>query len=106
MQVQTLLAAVEQVRADTTHERIRTRGAIVRGAVRARGSSARGPLEPVVAMRPGDVSREITANPDLLAAYRDLKIALADPEIRETVLAALRAFARGSRARTDTDGER
>jgi WD40 repeat protein len=40
------------------------------------------------------IARELAADRDLLAAYRDLRAGLANPTMRETVLKALRAFAR------------
>lgn len=41
-----------------------------------------------------DLARELAADADLQAAYRDLKTVLGDPRMRETVLNTLRAFAR------------
>jgi len=42
------------------------------------------------------IGQELLADPDLKRAYRYLKLALADPQMRPTVLAALEAFARAA----------
>jgi hypothetical protein len=46
-----------------------------------------------------DLARELSADPDLQTAYRNLKQALADPQMRPHVLATLDAFARTARPR-------
>lgn len=94
-----LWAAVEQARAEALQQRIRTRGAAVRGALRTRGA----PRGPRATPSPQEISveeiaAEVAADPDLLAAYRHLKTALTDPAMRQTVLQALEAFARAASA--------
>ena len=42
------------------------------------------------------IARDLAADRELVAAYRDLRKSLADPDMRHTVLNALRAFARNS----------
>jgi DNA-binding XRE family transcriptional regulator len=93
-----LWAQVEAARAETLQQRIRTRGAALRGAVRTRGGTG-GPSStpPAPEMTAADIARDIAAHPELQAAYRDLKTALADPQMRDTVLNALRAFAQAAR---------
>ena len=48
---------------------------------------------------PQVLGQELLADQDLQMAYRHLKLALADPHMRPTVLAALEAFARAARPR-------
>ena len=81
---------------------IRTRGAAMRSAVlRTRGGPS-GTNPPVVSgtgkTDADHIAHEIVADPDLLAAYQNLKTALTDPAMRQTVLQALEAFARAARA--------
>ncbi len=97
---QALLQSVEAARQKQAEQRIRTRGEAVRGALQTRGSAA-GFVPPVAhatsQAEADDIAREIAANPDLLAAYENLRTALADPQMRPTVLAAIEAFARAAR---------
>lgn len=85
---------VEKLRTGMFQQRIRTRGATVRGAIRTRGGPARGKVPPAGRERSADdIAREIAQDPDLQVAYRHLKLALADPELRAKVLGALEAYA-------------
>jgi transcriptional regulator with XRE-family HTH domain len=87
------LQAVEESRRQRSDQRIRTRGTAIRGALRTRGT------RPAVSANLPDaerIQRELASNPVLLAAYLDLRAALADPQQRETVLAALKLFARSA----------
>jgi hypothetical protein len=45
---------------------------------------------------PQAIGQEVLANPEMKMAYRYLKRALADPQLRSTVLAALEAWARAA----------
>ncbi|MFQ5738278.1 MAG: hypothetical protein ACE5JX_04655 [Acidobacteriota bacterium] len=92
------LRAVEEARQARSEKRIRTRGSIVRGALRTRGAARR----PLPSAEPDEIDaatvlRDLTTDPDLKAAYLNLKRALADPSLRETVLTTLRALAQQSR---------
>jgi hypothetical protein len=42
---------------------------------------------------PGQILRDLTGDPQLQDAVRDLQVALANPKIRPAVLTTLRAFA-------------
>lgn len=65
---------------------------------RAPGAEAREPLPlPDLPDDPTALGHEVLSEPDLCIAYQYLKLALADPQIRPTVLAALEAFARAAR---------
>jgi transcriptional regulator with XRE-family HTH domain len=94
---QRLLEAVEAERRQRAEQRIRTRGGAVRGALRTRGGMGM-PLPPSEPddLDPEKIARDLAADSDLRTAYRHLKRGLADPRMRETVLNALRAFARES----------
>jgi len=92
---QRLLDLVETAQRQRVDQRIRTRGAVARGALRTRG----GTRPPVQGSDADDVDAErivsdLSADPDLRVAYQHLKTALANPRMRDTVLNALRAFAR------------
>ena len=90
---QRLLAAVEAARRQQVAQRIRTRGAAVRGALRTRGSAEEPPAaSPPSEPSPEQIARDLAADPDLQAAYRDLKTVLRDPQMRETALTMLRAL--------------
>lgn len=92
-----LWTAIEQARAEAFKVQMRVRGAAVRQAVRVRGMAPEPPPgAPVPEMSAEEIAHEIAADAALQAAYQDLKRALADPELRETVLNALRAFARAA----------
>jgi transcriptional regulator with XRE-family HTH domain len=94
---QQFLEAVEEVRRQRAEQRIRTRGAVVRGALRTRGG-ARPPVpEPDTdSLNAERIARDLATDPELRMAYRHLQTALANPRMRETVLNALRALARES----------
>jgi DNA-binding XRE family transcriptional regulator len=92
-----LWTQVEQTRTATVQQRIRTRGAAMRGAVRTRGTAGESSPEK---MSVEEIAQEIVTDAVLQAAYRDLKTALADPQMRKTVLNALRAFAQAARPRS------
>lgn len=95
----TLWTEIEKARIAAFQQHMRTRGAAVRRAMRTRGGPAEPPTEPPrLEMSVEDIAREIAADAELQAAYRDLQMALADPQMRETVLNALRAFARAARS--------
>ena len=92
---QRLLDLVEAAQRQRVDQRIRTRGAVARGALRTRGSAR----PPAPGLDAGDVdaeriARDFATDPDLRVAYQHLKAALANPHMRDTVLNALRAFAR------------
>jgi transcriptional regulator with XRE-family HTH domain len=96
---QSLLGAVEAARRQRADQRIRTRGGAVRGALRTRGAMGIPPPPPDSDdLEVEDIARDLADDPDLRVAYRHLKKGLADPRMRETVLNALRAFARESEA--------
>jgi len=91
---------VEEARLATSQQRIRTRGSAMRGAVRIRGqveepAEGASPLEMSVA----ELAQELATDVELQMAYRNLKRALADPQMRSTALGALEAFARAAQAR-------
>lgn len=54
---------------------------------------------------PTAIGQEILADPALKAAYAALKAALADPQMRPTVLNALAAFAQAARPEEKPNGE-
>ena len=101
-QQEELMAFYEQAQQEKLQRVVRTRGAAVRSAmVRTRGgaSGAGPPAASEAGKTDADhIAREILADPDLLAAYQNLKTALTDPAMRQTVLQALEAFARAARA--------
>ncbi len=89
-----LWAQVEAERIETNKQRILTRGASVRGAVRTRGASgglASAPSQPEALQ---EIASELAADAELLASYLDLKTAFASPHMRETTRNVLRALAR------------
>src|SRR6266446_18695 len=89
---QRLLELVEKAQRQRAEQRIRTRGAVVRGALRTRGGVRPPAPEPdaedVDAER---IASDLAADPALRVAYQHLKAALAHPQMRETVLNTLRA---------------
>jgi transcriptional regulator with XRE-family HTH domain len=94
----TLWVEVEKARVEAHQQSIHTRGAAVRGALYPRSAVAEpSPEASVPELRVEDIAQEMTADPELRAAYRDMQRALADPLLREAVLNALRAFARVAR---------
>jgi transcriptional regulator with XRE-family HTH domain len=94
---QQFLETVEVARRQRAERRIRTRGAVVRGALRTRGSVRRTGLEPEADEPDAErIASDLATDPDLRLAYQHLKTALANPRLRETVLNALRALARES----------
>lgn len=100
LSLESLWTEIEQVRTEAFQQSIRTRGVAVRRALRTRGVAAEPPTgAPVPEMTAEAIAREIAADAELQAAYRDLKLALADPQLRETVLNALRVFARAASPR-------
>ena len=67
----------------------------MRGAVRIRGGLGESPgAAPAPELSVEELARELARDAELHTAYRNLKLALADPQMRPTVLAALDAFAR------------
>jgi transcriptional regulator with XRE-family HTH domain len=92
-----LWAEVEKARVEAHQQSIYTRGAAVRGAVRTPGVLAEPLTEsPAAELSVLDIARDLAADAELRAAYQDLKHALTDPQLRETVLNTLRAFARAA----------
>lgn len=86
---------VEEARVEASQQRLRTRGLAMRGAVRIRGALGEPPEEtPTPELSVEEIARELASDAELQTAYRNLKLALADPQMRPTVLAALDAFAR------------
>jgi transcriptional regulator with XRE-family HTH domain len=85
---------VQEEKVETSGERIRTRGAAIRGVVRTRGAPARPPEPAFWSEAIQDIAREIARDTDLRACYDDLKAAFASPKTRETVRQVLRALAR------------
>ncbi len=86
---------VEEARREVSQQRLRTRGQAVRGTLRIRGQveeSPEGASPPEMSV--AALAHELATDAALQTAYRNLKRALADPQMRPTVLAALEAFAR------------
>jgi len=85
-----LLKEVENARAERSQSRIRARGAAVRRALLKHGhQGGKGKTE----TDPGQILQDLTGDPQLRDAVRDLQVALANPKIRPAVLTTLRAFA-------------
>ena len=93
-----LWSGIESARTEALQQRIKTRGAAVRGAIRTRGAAVRKPARSEQQLDVAEIAREIAADADGQAALRDLRIALADPQMRPAVLAALAGFARAARS--------
>lgn len=93
-----LWALVEEDRATVARQRLATRQAAIQGALQSHqvpsGPSAT-PSTPGVSAEA--LARELAADSDLQTAYHNLKQALADPQMRPHVLAALQAFAHTAR---------
>ena len=89
------LGAVEAARVDRAGERIRTRGAMVRDALRSQQGSSGGADD---SLDPESIAQDLARNPKLRQAYLDLKTALANRDMRDTVVKALRAFANSAKA--------
>jgi transcriptional regulator with XRE-family HTH domain len=90
-----LWARVEDARIDASQQRLRTRGLAMRGAVRIRGELGEPPeAAPPPALSVEELARELASDAELQTAYRNLQVALANPQMRPTVLAALEAWAR------------
>ena len=85
-----LLKAVENARAERSQSRIRARGAAVRRALLKHGQQGG---KGIPESDPGKILRDLTGDPQLQEAVRDLQVALANPKIRPAVLTTLRAFA-------------
>jgi transcriptional regulator with XRE-family HTH domain len=92
-----LLSLMEQAKQERTEQRIRTRGAAVRGAyglVRTRGGSPGNAPDTVHPPTTAEqLGREILDNPDLQRAFTFVRAALADPDLKPAVLKTLEAFA-------------
>jgi transcriptional regulator with XRE-family HTH domain len=100
LSVDHLWALVEEDRATVARQRLFTRQAAIQGAL---GTQQRPSGQSAAPSAPGgsveDLARELSADPDLQTAYRNLKQELADPQMRPHVLATLDAFARTVRPR-------
>ena len=100
LSVDYLRALVEEDRATVARQRLFTRQAAIQGALRtheAPSVPSAAPSAPGVSME--DLARELATDPELQTAYRNLKQALADPQMRPHVLATLEAFAQTARPR-------
>lgn len=96
---QAFLEAIESARRRATDTRVRMRSAVVRGMLEARGPLEPSPPEPPSSqMSVAAIAREIAADAELQAAYRDLQVALSVPEMRQTVRDTLRLFAERARS--------
>jgi len=85
-----LLKAVENARAERSQSRIRARGAAVRRALLKHGQQGgKGKTK----TDPEQILQDLSGDPQLQDAMRDLQVALANPKIRPAVLTTLRAFA-------------
>lgn len=98
LSVDDLWSRAEEARFEASRQRHRTREGVMRGVERIRGRLGESP-EAAPAPEPSveEIAREIATDAELHTAYRNLKLALADPQMRPTVLAALDAFARAAR---------
>lgn len=97
---QELLRAVDIAHQNRSETRIHTRSSIVRGALRTRGSVSKPSyISSSEAVDPEEIVNDMAVDPELRTAYNDLKISLADPNMRETVLNALRSFAQTAKSR-------
>ena len=93
---QSLLAAVEAARVQRSATRIRTRGVAEREIIRMRSAGEGSGKSVYEAAR---IAHDLDNDPELGEAYRHLFKAMSNPQMRETVLNALRAFAQSSRSR-------
>ncbi len=88
---QAFLKAVDAARAERSTRRIGRRSSALRGDLqRGAGAIHRGKSETLDAAQ---IERDLDADPQLRAAYRNLKTALGDKRRRDTVLNVLRVFA-------------
>lgn len=87
---QDLLEAVEASRRQRAEKLLRGRGG-VRGSWQTHSTRA---VPPAPDTSVEDLARELAADAELQAAYRNLRTALADPQMREAVLVVLQTFAR------------
>lgn len=108
-QQRSFLQTVEEERVNRSRQRIRTRAAAVRDIMDIRSSgTARTPRG---SPRTGDghaaemdadrIAKALRSDPDLAEAYGYLAKALGNPELRETVMNALRVFAESSGSRAE-----
>ena len=96
-----LWSQVEREKTLAFQKRIRTRGVAVRGAIGMHGLNDKTLHESFSSkMRVEDIASALAEDPDLQTAFRDLKTALADPRMRETVLNTLNAFANSAKSGT------
>jgi GrpB-like predicted nucleotidyltransferase (UPF0157 family) len=86
--------AVDTARHQHAEQRLRKRSTLVRGALKTRSVGTKPRTKTHTQEKDvEDFARELAAYPDLRDAYTDLKIALADPKLRDTVLNTLHAIA-------------
>lgn len=97
---QDFLKAIEEARYKSTEERIRNRGSAVRDALLSRCAVTVSPESTSGYIDAESIARDLVTDPNLRAAYRDLKIALTDPRMRAIVLNLLRTSAQGSSSHT------
>ena len=88
-----LWAQVEKSQTMTFQQRIRTRGKAVRTALGGVMPRSTGDVLSAKEISAEDIARDLSADAELLEAYRNLRIALANPQMRETILNTLRTFA-------------
>lgn len=88
---QDFLKSVDAAKSSVSQQRIRTRGAAVRGFLRHRVSPAGGEKNHADAQR---IAQDLNQISGLKEAYQDLKTALSNPQIRDIAIETLRAFAR------------
>lgn len=93
-----LIGSVEKSRERHAGDRLAARHRRVRGALRTRGRVA-GSGSGGEGGDEIDVNLELDRNPLLRAAFEDLRTAIADPGLRETVAKTLQAFARSAEQR-------
>ncbi|MBI1924245.1 helix-turn-helix transcriptional regulator [Candidatus Poribacteria bacterium] len=95
---QELLEVVEAARLKSAAQRIRARSEAVRSALQTHGTEMKPLAAPTASEASAkEVIRDFVADADWQAASRNLKTALANPQMREIVLNALRAFAQTAR---------
>jgi transcriptional regulator with XRE-family HTH domain len=88
-----LLAQMERDRQERTGQRIRTRGATMRGVYGVGADREEPSGEPRVPSTAEQLGREVLGDPDLQAAFTHLRAVLADPELKPVVLKVLETFA-------------
>jgi transcriptional regulator with XRE-family HTH domain len=89
------LRDVETARIARNADRIRARGAAVRGAVGQRTENKRS----ANGLNADHIARDFERDAALAAAYQDLRKAYRDPKLRDTVVNTLRALAANARKR-------